>query len=76
MTACGATNFTSKLEFTTVIPAVGMMRQKDYTFKDNLGWVLVAHACNLSFLGGRDQKDHGLRPNQENSFLSQKYSKQ
>jgi hypothetical protein len=23
---------------------------------------LVAHACNPSYLGGRDQEDHGLKP--------------
>jgi hypothetical protein len=25
------------------------------------GWVLVAHACNPSYTGGRDQEDHGLK---------------
>jgi hypothetical protein len=30
--------------------------------------VPVAHACNLSYSGGRDQKDHGLKPAQANSF--------
>jgi hypothetical protein len=30
-------------------------------------WVLVAHACNPSYSGGRDQEDCGLRPAQENS---------
>jgi hypothetical protein len=23
---------------------------------------MVAHACNPSYLGGRDQEDHGLKP--------------
>jgi hypothetical protein len=27
----------------------------------------VAHACNPSYLGGRDQKDHGSKPAQANS---------
>jgi hypothetical protein len=27
----------------------------------------VAHACNPSYLGSRDQEDFGLRPVQENS---------
>jgi hypothetical protein len=27
----------------------------------------VAHACNPSYSGGRDQKDHGLKPAQANS---------
>jgi hypothetical protein len=25
-------------------------------------WALVAHACNLRYLGGRDQEDHDLNP--------------
>jgi hypothetical protein len=29
--------------------------------------VLVAHACNPSYSGGRDQEDHGSKPAQENS---------
>jgi hypothetical protein len=28
----------------------------------------VAHACNLSFSGGRNQEDQGLKPAQENSL--------
>jgi hypothetical protein len=24
-------------------------------------WTLVAHSCNPSYSGGRDQKDHGLK---------------
>jgi hypothetical protein len=27
----------------------------------------VAHACNPSYSGGRDQEDHGLKPAQANS---------
>jgi hypothetical protein len=27
----------------------------------------VAHACNPSYLGGRDQEDHGLKPAQASS---------
>jgi hypothetical protein len=30
--------------------------------------VLVAHACNPSYSGGRDQEDCGLKPSQANSF--------
>jgi hypothetical protein len=30
-------------------------------------WVLVAHVCNPSYSGGRDQEDCGLKPAQENS---------
>jgi hypothetical protein len=29
--------------------------------------VLVAHACNPSYSGGRDQEDQGLNPAQANS---------
>jgi hypothetical protein len=29
--------------------------------------VLVAHACNPSYSGGRDQEDRGLKPVQANS---------
>jgi hypothetical protein len=30
-------------------------------------WVLVAHACNPSYSGGRDQEDQGSKPAQANS---------
>jgi hypothetical protein len=33
-----------------------------------VGWPLVAHACNPSFSGGRDQKDHGSKPAWANSL--------
>jgi hypothetical protein len=33
-----------------------------------LGWVLVAHACNPSYSGGRGQEDHGSKSAQANSF--------
>jgi hypothetical protein len=29
--------------------------------------VPVAHSCNPSYSGGRDQEDHGLKPAQANS---------
>jgi hypothetical protein len=29
---------------------------------------LVAHACNPSYSGGRDEEDHGLRPARANSL--------
>jgi hypothetical protein len=31
-------------------------------------WVLVAYACNPSYLGDRDQEDQGLKPAQANSL--------
>jgi hypothetical protein len=30
-------------------------------------WVPVAHACDLSYSGGRDQEDHGSKPAWANS---------
>jgi hypothetical protein len=37
-------------------------------------WVPVAHTCNPSFSGGRDQEDHGLKPARQivHKTLSQK----
>jgi hypothetical protein len=35
--------------------------------------VLVAHACNPSYSGGRDQEDHGLKPVQGNSSRDSPY---
>jgi hypothetical protein len=39
---------------------------KEFVFKKNTKnssrWVLVAHACNTSYSGGRDQEDCGLKP--------------
>jgi hypothetical protein len=39
-----------------------------------VSWVLVAHTCNPSYLGGRSQEEQGLRPAQANRLKSQKYS--
>jgi hypothetical protein len=30
-------------------------------------WVSMAHACNPSYSGGRDQEDCGMKPTQANS---------
>jgi hypothetical protein len=35
--------------------------------KDHLRWALVAHTCNPSYSGGRDQEDCVLRPAWANS---------
>jgi hypothetical protein len=32
------------------------------------GQALVAHFCNPSYSGGRDQEDHGSKPTQTNSL--------
>jgi hypothetical protein len=37
--------------------------------------VLVAHACNLSYSGGRDEEDRGLKPAWVNSFRETLISK-
>jgi hypothetical protein len=42
----------------------------EYSFKKCLhwNWVLVAHTCLLSYLGGWDQENHGSRPAQAKKF--------
>jgi hypothetical protein len=35
--------------------------------KDRLGWVLLAHACNPGYSGGRDQEDLSSKPACANS---------
>jgi hypothetical protein len=40
-------------------------KQKNKTKKN---YVLVAHACNPSYSGGRDQEGHGSKPAQANSL--------
>jgi hypothetical protein len=32
-----------------------------------MGWMLLTHTCNPSYLGSIDQEDHGSRPAQTNS---------
>jgi hypothetical protein len=34
-----------------------------------MGWAPVAHTYNPSYLGGRDQKDHDLKPACANSSM-------
>jgi hypothetical protein len=43
-----------------VFPLIDMLNYK-------WSWAPVAHACNPSYLGGRDQEDHGLKPAQANN---------
>jgi hypothetical protein len=33
-----------------------------------LSWALVAHACNPSYSGGRNQEDRGSKPAQANGW--------
>jgi hypothetical protein len=39
------------------------------TIKKLCNQVLVAHACNPSYSGCRDQEDHGLKPARKNSSV-------
>jgi hypothetical protein len=49
-----------------IIPVFKRQRQENQEFKAS--WVQVAHACNPSNSGGRDQEDGGLKPAQANSL--------
>jgi hypothetical protein len=46
---------------------------------DGLSWVQVAHTCNPSYSGGRDQEDGSSKPSQANGSqdpILKKYSTQ
>jgi hypothetical protein len=38
------------------------------SFKMNINWAPVAHTCNPSYSGDRDQEDHGLKSAWANSL--------
>jgi hypothetical protein len=38
-----------------------------YFFKINMNWAPVAHTCNPSFSGSRNQEDRGSKPARANS---------
>jgi Fe-S cluster assembly ATPase SufC len=42
--------------------------KRKFFLKKILSWVLVAHACNVNFSGGRDQEERGLKPALANSL--------
>jgi hypothetical protein len=46
---------------------MGPRTEKGYWIKMKARPVQVTYSCNPSYLGGRDQEDHGLRPAQANS---------
>jgi hypothetical protein len=55
------------LVFSPTFEAV--QRQDAYPRQDwQLGWVPIAHTCNPSYSGGREQEDHGLKPTQAKSL--------
>jgi hypothetical protein len=39
-----------------------------YQLKGKRSWVLVAHTCDPSYSGGRDQEDCGLKPTRAKEF--------
>jgi hypothetical protein len=43
------------------------LSQQNFQLRDDPSWAPVAHTCNPSKSGGRDQEDHSLKPVQENS---------
>jgi hypothetical protein len=44
-----------------------LIKGRKKLLKKRVDQVPVAHTCNPSFLGGRDQGDHGLKPAWANS---------
>jgi hypothetical protein len=36
--------------------------KSSHTLREYGGWVLVAHTYTSSYLGGKDQEDHGSKP--------------
>jgi hypothetical protein len=51
------------------IAVQGKTRKKvnEMPISTNGSWLLVAYDCNPSYLGGRDQENHGTRPARANS---------
>jgi hypothetical protein len=45
-----------------------VMAQKKASLRSTMSQVLVAHACNPSYSGGRDQHDPGSKPAWTNSL--------
>jgi hypothetical protein len=67
MSLCSALPFAASL-LSTVTAASPFLSTT--TFSGNLhpSQVAVAHACNPTYLRGRDQEDHSLNPARENSL--------
>jgi hypothetical protein len=47
---------------TMATPSLVRTKREASPLKEQVGWVLVAHACNPSYSGGRDQEDQGSKP--------------
>jgi hypothetical protein len=56
-------NFANLSSFNCTLKMSEFMVHKSY-----LSWVPVAHACNPSYSGARDQEDWGSKPTQANSL--------
>jgi hypothetical protein len=55
------TNSGSGSTITIVKTSLEKINSRFKQAKESIGWMLVAHACNLSYLGGKDQDDHGSK---------------
>jgi hypothetical protein len=42
-------------------------KERSQLWKPRVSWAPVSHAYNPSYLGGKDQEDHGLKPTWTNS---------
>jgi hypothetical protein len=52
----------------SILHILGVTEFKDTAKRVRARPVLVAHAYNPRYLGGRDQEDHGSKPAWANSF--------
>jgi hypothetical protein len=50
-----------------VLHLIQSLASKKEQFNSASKWMLVAHACNPSYSGSRDQEDHGSQPAWGNS---------
>jgi hypothetical protein len=56
------------LSFVRALDLLPSTTSKEKKKKERKKKTPVAHACNSSYSGGRDQEDHGLKPAWANSF--------
>jgi hypothetical protein len=50
-------------------------KQRIIENRNKPGWALVAHSCNPSHSGGRDQEDCGSKPARENPISKKPFTK-